>query len=138
MSTTGNVLNHKQEAAFERYIQAGGSFVGIHAATDTEYDWGWYTKLVGGQFLSHPSGTPKANFIIRDVNHPATEFFTDSVWHRVDELYNFKKLNADVNVLMAIDESSYEGGENGNNHPCLLYTSPSPRDQRGSRMPSSA
>ena len=24
------------------------------------------------------------------------------------------------------------------NNPCLLYTSPSPRDQRGSRMPSSA
>ena len=24
------------------------------------------------------------------------------------------------------------------NIPCLLYTSPSPRDQRGSRMPSSA
>ena len=24
------------------------------------------------------------------------------------------------------------------NYPCLLYTSPSPRDQRGSRMPSSA
>ena len=23
-------------------------------------------------------------------------------------------------------------------YPCLLYTSPSPRDQRGSRMPSSA
>ena len=26
----------------------------------------------------------------------------------------------------------------GNVNPCLLYTSPSPRDQRGSRMPSSA
>ena len=26
----------------------------------------------------------------------------------------------------------------GNSHICLLYTSPSPRDQRGSRMPSSA
>ena len=25
-----------------------------------------------------------------------------------------------------------------NRQPCLLYTSPSPRDQRGSRMPSSA
>ena len=25
-----------------------------------------------------------------------------------------------------------------NKHRCLLYTSPSPRDQRGSRMPSSA
>ena len=26
----------------------------------------------------------------------------------------------------------------GHLYPCLLYTSPSPRDQRGSRMPSSA
>ena len=29
-------------------------------------------------------------------------------------------------------------GAVGKNEPCLLYTSPSPRDQRGSRMPSSA
>ena len=28
--------------------------------------------------------------------------------------------------------------EQGNNVVCLLYTSPSPREQRGSRMPSSA
>ena len=27
---------------------------------------------------------------------------------------------------------------NEDTQPCLLYTSPSPRDQRGSRMPSSA
>ena len=47
LSTTGNVLDHRQEAAFERYIQAGGGFVGIHAATDTEYDWNWYGRLVG-------------------------------------------------------------------------------------------
>ena len=32
----------------------------------------------------------------------------------------------------SLDEWLYNGG------PCLLYTSPSPRDQRGSRMPSSA
>ena len=33
------------------------------------------------------------------------------------------------------------GGDNNNDdiiNDCLLYTSPSPRDQRGSRMPSSA
>ena len=121
LSTTGNVLDHRQEAAFERYIQAGGGFVGIHAATDTEYDWGWYTKLVGGQFLSHPNGTPEADFIIKDKNFPATEFFTDTVWHRTDELYNFKKLNPDVNVLITVDESTYEGGENGDFHPMSWY-----------------
>src|SRR5687767_5013495 len=54
LNTTGNVLTHKQEAAFERFIQAGGGFVGIHSATDTEYDWIWYAKLVGANFESHP------------------------------------------------------------------------------------
>ena len=54
LNTTGNVLNYRQEAAFERYIQAGGGFVGVHAAADTEYDWGWYGRLVGGYFYDHP------------------------------------------------------------------------------------
>ena len=121
LSTTGNILDHKQEAAFERYIQAGGGFVGVHAATDTEYDWNWYGKLVGGYFQSHPAGTPEADFIIKDKNFAATNFFADSVWHRTDEMYNFKKLNPDVNVVMTIDESTYEGGENGDYHPMSWY-----------------
>lgn len=121
LSTTGNVLDHYQEAAFERYIQAGGGYVGIHAATDTEYDWGWYNKLVGAYFLSHPRGTPEADFIIKDKNSPATEFFTDTIWRRTDELYNFKKINPDVNVLITLDESSYEGGMNGDFHPIAWY-----------------
>ncbi|WP_010518908.1 ThuA domain-containing protein [Croceivirga radicis] len=121
LSTTGNILDATQEAAFERYIQAGGGFVGVHAATDTEYDWGWYKKLVGGQFLSHPSGTPKADFHIKNTNHPATDFFTDSIWSRTDELYNFKNLNPDVTVLMTVDEHTYEGGANGENHPMSWY-----------------
>lgn len=121
LSTTMNVLDHRQEAAFERYIQAGGGFVGVHAATDTEYDWGWYTKLVGAQFLDHPAGTPEADFKIKDRNFIATQHFTDSVWHRSDEIYNFKKLNPDVNVVMTVDESSYEGGKNGDYHPFAWY-----------------
>jgi glucose/arabinose dehydrogenase/cytochrome c551/c552 len=120
LSTTGNVLDNKQEAAFERYIQAGGSFVGIHAAADTEYDWRWYGKLVGGYFKSHPA-TQEADFVVKDFNFPATAHFTDSVWHRRDELYNYKLLNPDVNVLVTLDESSYEGGENGDFHPIAWY-----------------
>ncbi len=120
LSTTGNVLDYRQEVAFERYIQAGGGFVGVHAATDTEYDWRWYGKLVGGYFKSHPK-TQSAKFIIKDRNFPATEFFTDTVWQRTDELYNFKDLNPDVNVLITVDESSYEGGSNGAYHPMAWY-----------------
>ncbi|XHP72664.1 hypothetical protein KCTC52924_00396 [Arenibacter antarcticus] len=121
MSTTGNILDAKQEAAFERYIQAGGGFVGVHAAADTEYDWNWYGKLVGAYFQSHPAGTPEADFIITDSNFSATEMFTDSIWHREDELYNFKKINPEVKVVMTVDEKSYKGGENGSHHPMSWY-----------------
>ncbi len=120
LNTTGDVLNHLQEIAFERYIQAGGGFVGIHAATDTEYDWGWYGRLVGGYFNGHPK-PQQANFIIKNKDFAATNFFKDTVWQHTDELYNFKKLNAEVNVLLTIDESSYEGGTNGDFHPMSWY-----------------
>src|SRR5256885_457031 len=54
LSTTGDVLNDEQQAEFERYIEAGGGFVGIHAAADCEYEWPWYGHLVGAWFLDHP------------------------------------------------------------------------------------
>ncbi|MEH6406397.1 MAG: ThuA domain-containing protein [Leeuwenhoekiella sp.] len=120
LSTTGDVLDAHQEAAFERYIQSGGGFVGIHAATDTEYDWKWYGRLVGAYFTSHPK-TQEADFIIKDKDFPATSFFKDSIWHRTDELYNFKDISPDINVLISIDEKSYEGGINGSNHPMSWY-----------------
>jgi type 1 glutamine amidotransferase len=54
LNTTGNILNEKQQMAFQKYIQAGGGFVGIHAAADTEHDWPWYNNLVGAYFENHP------------------------------------------------------------------------------------
>src|SRR5262245_48351194 len=46
LNTTGAILDPDQHAAFERFVRRGGGFVGIHSATDTEYDWPWYGKLV--------------------------------------------------------------------------------------------
>jgi type 1 glutamine amidotransferase len=65
LNTTGDVLNYRQEAAFERYIQAGGGFVGVHSSADTEYDWGWYGRLIGGYFNGHPPGTQSANLLLK-------------------------------------------------------------------------
>lgn len=120
LSTTGNVLNSEQEVAFERYIQSGGGFVGVHAATDTEYKWSWYGRLVGAYFQSHPQ-IQDADFIVEDNTHISTQHLEKGVWKRKDELYNFKNLNKDVNVLVTIDETSYEGGENPEYHPMSWY-----------------
>ena len=40
--------------------------------------------------------------------------------------------------LLALGESLYKAGDLNRGIPCLLYTSPSPRDLSTSRMPSSA
>lgn len=119
LSTTGDVFDQQQQNDFERFIQAGGGYVGIHAASDTEYDWPWYGKLVGGYFDSHPP-VQRAAFIVVDKNHPATDSLPDR-WEREDEFYNYKKMNPDINVLIKIDESTYKGGKHGDDHPMSWY-----------------
>jgi cytochrome c len=122
LSTTGDVLNQEQQNDFERFIQAGGGYLGIHAASDTEYDWPWYGKLVGAYFESHPNNpnVRTADFITVDHNHSATDSLPDK-FQRTDEFYNFKNINPDLKVLVKIDEKSYEGGKNGDNHPMSWY-----------------
>lgn len=122
LSTTGNVLNQVQQAAFERYIQAGGGYMGIHAAADTEYDWPWYNQLVGAYFASHPSNSNvrKATVDVTDKNHTSTSMLPDH-WERTDEWYNYRSFYSDLNVLANLDENTYDGGINGSNHPIAWY-----------------
>ena len=122
LNTTMNVLDDGQQRAFENYIKSGGSFLGIHAAADTEYDWPWYGKLVGGYFNGHPNNpnVRKATIEVLDKSHPSTAHLPDT-WVRSDEWYNYKDLNPNMKVLMNLDEDSYEGGTNGDNHPIAWY-----------------
>lgn len=119
LSTTGDILDGSQQKAFENYIQSGGGFVGIHAATDTEYDWPWYTRLVGGQFASHPH-IQDAELECIDHDHSTTKFLPKR-WKRKDEWYNFKNLSKRNKVLLNLDEKTYKGGKNGENHPAAWY-----------------
>lgn len=119
LNTTGDILNNVQQAEFERYIQAGGGFVGIHAATDTEYEWPWYNKLVGAYFKDHPK-IQEATLNIIDKGHESTSSMNDT-WTKKDEWYNFRDINENIKVLIEIDEKSYEGGTNGDHHPISWY-----------------
>src|SRR5882757_9626521 len=110
LSPTGKVFGPEEEKGLQEYIKHGGGFVGIHAATDCEYNWQWYGDLVGGYFKSHPK-QQQARFNIIDKNNPATKGLPDP-WDHFDELYNFKYLNPGIHVLLKIDETSYTGGEN--------------------------
>lgn len=119
LNTTGDVLDSAQEAAFTTYIQSGKGYVGIHAASDTEFDWPWYGKLVGAYFVNHPK-PQEAVLKVTDRTHMSTQHLPLE-WKRFDEWYNFKDINPDVQVLINLDETSYTGGTNGSNHPVAWY-----------------
>ena len=119
LNPTLNVLGEEQQKAMENYIHKGGGFVGVHAATDCEYNWPWYVKMVGASFLSHPA-QQVAKINVVDKNNKATKHLPNP-WERKDEWYNFKSMNPDVKVLLKIDETSYTGGKNGDNHPMAWY-----------------
>ncbi len=106
LSTSANIFDEDEQKAFEDYIKSGKGYVGIHAASTTEYDWEWYTKLVGRMFYIHP--TPQtAKLKILDHNFPGLEHFPDTLlW--TDEWYEFgKEKISGLNYLVAVDENSY-------------------------------
>ena len=114
LCTTGDVLNDTQQAAFERYIQGGGGYAGIHSASDTEYDWSWYGGLVGAYFRDHPGVAgvnqqfQQATINVEDRKSAATKRLP-AQWTREEEWYNFRtNPREDVHVLMSVDESTYD------------------------------
>lgn len=116
LSTTGDVLNNDQQAAFERFIQNGGGYAGVHAATDTEYGWPWYGDLVGAYFSNHPQ-QQNATLVRESATHPSTAFLPER-WTIFDEWYNFdRNPRPNVDVLLTLDESTYSGGSMGDDHP---------------------
>lgn len=109
LSTTGDVLDDTQQSAFERFIRSGNGFIGIHSASDTEYDWPWYGELVGAYFREHPS-IQAADVISEDTQNPATSALPTR-WRRSDEWYAFQSNpRPNVHVLLSLDETSYDPG----------------------------
>jgi cytochrome c len=120
LSTTGDVLNPAQQAAFERFIRRGGGFVGVHSAADTEYDWPFYGELVGAYFAGHPD-IQTAIVQIEDSGHP-TATSLPRPWTRRDEWYNFNRNpRGRVTVLATLDERSYTGGTMPSDHPIIWH-----------------
>jgi len=116
LNTTGDVLNSDQEAAFERFVKRGGGYLGIHAASDTEYGWAFYESLVGAMFKSHPA-IQQATVKVVEPRHEST-MHLPADWVRKDEWYDFRSTpRAGVRRLLRMDTSTYTGSTMGEDHP---------------------
>ncbi|MBN1482985.1 ThuA domain-containing protein [candidate division KSB1 bacterium] len=95
-----------QRDAFQKYIQGGGGFMGIHSACASERDWPWFWAMLGGTFVRHPK-FQKFDIKVIDRAHPSTRHL-DLVWHWEDECYLMNHLNPDIKVLLAADLTTIE------------------------------
>ncbi|MEV6021924.1 ThuA domain-containing protein [Streptomyces sp. NPDC052036] len=118
LSTSGEVLTPEGRARLAAYVEGGGGFAGVHAAACTEEDWPYYGELLGARFARHPQYQP-GRALIEDRCHPATAHLP-AVWEFTDEWYDFRSSpRGSVRVLASADESSYEGGGMGKDHPLV-------------------
>lgn len=101
LNTSGDILDYSRQADLERFIQAGGGFVGIHSAAETETDWPWYGRLVGAYFAEPVSEYPRMRpaVITAATEHPATDSIPAD-WNQTDEWYRLDIVNPNVNVLL--------------------------------------
>lgn len=117
LSTTGDFLNDTEQGVLKEYVLTGGGVLGIHAATDAEYDWTWYGYLLGAWFDNHPA-IQQATCLKETDNYNTG---IPAEWVRNDEWYNFRNVAAGNNVLISLDEQTYSGGTMGEDHPISWY-----------------
>ena len=117
LSTTGEFLEAEQLGALQRFVRNGGGSVGVHAAADALYDVDWYGGLIGAWFDSHPD-IQTAAVHVEDQAHASVAGLPEP-WVRSDEWYSFRSnpRDAGVEVLLTLDEGSYQGGTMGADHP---------------------
>jgi len=117
--TTGDVLDERQQATFERFIKAGGGYVGVHSAADTEHGWPWYTRLVGRMFVSHPA-IQSAVLTVEERNFPGMDRYARRSL-ATEEWYDFGPARSDLTYLMTVDGSTYKSATAGSFHPVSWY-----------------
>lgn len=112
LNTTGDVFNKSQEAAFQRWLEQGGGWLGIHAAGDGSHaEWGWYMKeLIGATFTAHIMGPQfqTATVVTEKAAHSVNQAMP-AQWQHEEEWYSWEdspRLRG-FNILATVDEDSY-------------------------------
>ena len=119
--------NEEQKAALQRYIRAGGGFVGIHSACGAMRQWPWFWELIGGKFLRHPK-MQEFTIKVKDRQDISTRHLPET-FQWTDEFYFVDHIPNGRNVLLAGDlaklddpaKEKYPGKQPGDEFPLAWH-----------------
>lgn len=116
--TTGDFLAPEARAALLAFVEAGGGVVGIHAASDAHHAWPGWGRLLGTWFRSHPPGLQTTIVRFAPELPGLASLSGGRSWRVTDEIYDFRdNPRGRVQVIATVDETTYEGGRMGADHP---------------------
>lgn len=103
---------------FMAYVKSGGGFVGIHAATDTLYEWEEYGRMINGYFDGHPwnANTPVSIKVEPgQESHPLVAMFEGENVNFPEEIYQLRAPydSKSVHMLLRLDTEKTDMTLNG-------------------------
>ena len=109
-----------QRGAILDGVRAGTlAVLSIHSATDSCYGWAEYGALVGARFDGHP-WTQTFTADVLDPSHPACAHL-GSAWRWHDEVYQFRDLRPDAQVLLRVRNGELDLDAPGARPPVFGY-----------------
>ncbi len=93
--------NEEQKDALQRYIRAGGGFVGIHSASGSMRHWPWFWSMLGGKFCRHAK-LQTFTIHVKDPTDISTAHLPPT-FEWTDEFYYVDHMPDDLHVLLAGD-----------------------------------
>lgn len=68
LNISANRLSFREAAELQRFIQAGGGFVGVGKAAEKSYKWLWYEKVLGGRLAENQLENPTQISLITNAS----------------------------------------------------------------------
>jgi type 1 glutamine amidotransferase len=109
-------IDDAQKQALLDFVRSGKGFVGVHAATDTFYEWPEYGEMIGGYFDGHPwHNTDSVTIKVEKPENPIVKPFGDKPFELTEEIYQFKAPydRSKCEVLLSLDTSKTDMTKNG-------------------------
>jgi cytochrome c len=106
LHTSQDVLGTRQQNEFERFVQAGGGFVGIHAAGGSQYQWPWYNKMLGARIGKQQDSVLAVGKVIMQLVSQKESASDDlpASWSQSDVLYKVEAASPDIKVVAETEQ----------------------------------